>query len=235
MAADLEMSVDDLPEYLQAAGTNYVIRARATYNHGREAPVVYEIYLGNLSRLGDRGPLETWHDQQIKGSSLFFLLHMFKHQLCEVPRDRIFSLLALCKDGPSIHVDYASSNEELAEKILTELPETFCVCAIHIVGRLLSYQQPPHPDGEGAVALNHSAYVRIKVHQCPVLVVGSLEPPRLRRVLMDTHCGCKIAQSSRVPDGTYRDHEYDASTYNCGENLRSKFPWHRFPGVRSVT
>jgi hypothetical protein len=244
MAAKSEISMDDLPEYVQKLGLNYVIRAQMTFNFDdlafiasrvATASALHEKDIRHLALIDELGALPSWDSRRIKGSSLFFLLHMFRHQLCEVPRDRIFSLLALCKDGPSINVDYASSDEELAQKILKEFPEKFCVCAIHVVGRILSYQQPPRPNGEGPTALTHSAYVRIKVHQSLLLVVGSLEPPNLRRVFMDTYCGDKIAQNSRVIDETYCDPECDPSIHRVIKTSMYRFPWEWFPGIRFIT
>jgi hypothetical protein len=123
MAGDSEMSMSDLPGYVQRVGTNHVIRGRASYNRDDRAPFapiapillpsdtesVFSLHM--MINLKDGGALHSWHDRGTMGSSLFFLLHLFRHQLCEIPRDRIFSLLALCGAGqPSMLTTKAPTN-----------------------------------------------------------------------------------------------------------------------------
>jgi hypothetical protein len=71
------------------------------------------------------------------GITLIYLLYYFQHQSCHIDRDRIFSLLGLCKDGMSLQVDYSTSTYELAVKVLASCRDTFCVCTIQTVATAL--------------------------------------------------------------------------------------------------
>jgi hypothetical protein len=69
--------------------------------------------------------------------TLIYLLHYFQHQLCHTTRDRIFSLLGLCRDGMNLKVDYSISDHDLAVKVLTHASDTFCLCSIHTISGAL--------------------------------------------------------------------------------------------------
>ncbi|KAH7412199.1 heterokaryon incompatibility protein-domain-containing protein [Phaeosphaeria sp. MPI-PUGE-AT-0046c] len=55
------------------------------------------------------------------------LLRLFQHKRCAIPRDRIFSLLALCPEGPRITVDYEATDEELSVRILKICARSLCM------------------------------------------------------------------------------------------------------------
>ena len=76
------------------------------------------------------GPNETSH---LKGLSLVYLLDIFKLKKCQVPHDRVFSLLALCGDGRDVGVNYTIPRAELAYRVLNTCRESFCLCSTHIV------------------------------------------------------------------------------------------------------
>jgi hypothetical protein len=61
------------------------------------------------------------------------LLYLFKFQQCHLTRDRVFSLLALCKEGSNIEVDYETTQEKLTAQILRCCPRTFCLCSFQIL------------------------------------------------------------------------------------------------------
>jgi hypothetical protein len=52
---------------------------------------------------------------------------------------------------------------------------------------------------------------------------------------MDTYCGDKIAQNSRVIDETYCDPECDPSIHRVIKTSMYRFPWEWFPGIRFIT
>jgi hypothetical protein len=79
MAADSEMSMDDLPGYVQRVGTNYVIRGRATNNRDDRAPFAPTLLPSDLesdyclqmmSNLKKSGALNSWHNRGTIGSSV---------------------------------------------------------------------------------------------------------------------------------------------------------------------
>jgi hypothetical protein len=71
------------------------------------------------------------------GISLIYLLNCFQIQDYRIDRDRIFSLLGLCKDGTDFHVDYGISDYDLAVKVLAFCSDSFCLCAIQTVATAL--------------------------------------------------------------------------------------------------
>jgi hypothetical protein len=76
------------------------------------------------------------------GIPLLYLLNCFQFQDCHIDRDRIFSLLGLCKDGANFHVDYSISDYRLALNILAFCSDSFCLCAISIVAKALRLSVP---------------------------------------------------------------------------------------------
>ncbi|CAN9417672.1 unnamed protein product [Alternaria alternata] len=62
-------------------------------------------FLGNRSHQG-------------RDRSLIYLLYIYSRKECWDPRDRIFSLLALCGEGSNLDVDYDISHDALAKRVL---------------------------------------------------------------------------------------------------------------------
>jgi hypothetical protein len=69
--------------------------------------------------------------------TLICLLHHFQYQQCHVTRDRIFSLLGLCKNGVGFKVDYSIPDYKLALRVLAYCSDSFCLCSVHTVARAL--------------------------------------------------------------------------------------------------
>ncbi|EAT81016.1 hypothetical protein SNOG_11308 [Parastagonospora nodorum SN15] len=65
----------------------------------------------------DGGRASVWY------SGLIALLDRFRTWGCAIPRDRIFSLLALCEEGRGITVDYDVREEELGYQVLQNCTE----------------------------------------------------------------------------------------------------------------
>jgi hypothetical protein len=82
-------------------------------------------FLGNRSR-------------QRRDRSLIYLLHIYSRKECWDPRDRIFSLLALCDEGSDLDVDYDISHDALAKRVLQACSNSFCLCAVGVLGRVLN-------------------------------------------------------------------------------------------------
>jgi hypothetical protein len=128
MAGDVELPMESLPEYVKSAIGDFVPRHRNEMQWGSG-----------------------------KDMNLYDLLHRFRHQQCEIPRDRIFSLLALCKANSNIEVDYVSSSEELAWDIVKSSSKAFCICVIYLIGMVLApkpyvLQDDPRPLPQNACA-----------------------------------------------------------------------------------
>lgn len=87
------------------------------------------------------------------------LLERFRTMQCMNTRDRVFSLLALCDEGPSIQVDYGSSHKALAYHILSKCKHARCICSIHLIGATLSYK-----DWVTSVPKARGWYVEVDLH-----------------------------------------------------------------------
>jgi hypothetical protein len=114
MAGASELPMEDLPGYVKDMGSDHIMQ---------------------VSDSGQASPHTT---DDVRGRSLIYLLHRFKDQQCELLRDRVFSLLALCGDGSNLQVDYKIPHQELAFNIFICCQQSFCLCTIHVVCRTLS-------------------------------------------------------------------------------------------------
>jgi hypothetical protein len=66
------------------------------------------------------------------------LLHRFRNKNCAVQRDRIYSLLALCKEGSNLKVDYSIPEEDLMRQALSLRPSSMCFCSASVLSQALS-------------------------------------------------------------------------------------------------
>jgi hypothetical protein len=66
------------------------------------------------------------------------LLHRFRNKKCTMRRDRIYSLLALCKEGMNLKVDYDVSEEHLLRQVLSLRPSSMCFCSASVLSHALS-------------------------------------------------------------------------------------------------
>jgi hypothetical protein len=75
--------------------------------------------------------------------SLISRLHEFRGQQCTIKRDRIFSLLSLCREGPDVKVDYAVPDTQVMVQVLEACEKTLCFCSIAIVAEALELRRLP--------------------------------------------------------------------------------------------
>jgi hypothetical protein len=68
---------------------------------------------------------------------LLHLLDQFRDRQCNVPRDRIFSLLGLAQEGKNIAVDYNLSPEYFAYTTLRACGPKLCFCSVLLVNHVL--------------------------------------------------------------------------------------------------
>jgi hypothetical protein len=66
------------------------------------------------------------------------LLQRFRNKKCTIQRDRIYSLLALCKEGRNLQVDYGVSEEVLLRQVLSLRPSSMCFCSTSVLSHTLS-------------------------------------------------------------------------------------------------
>jgi hypothetical protein len=65
--------------------------------------------------------------------NLLRLIHQFRRTNCAIPRDRIYSLLALCKESGKLKIDYEASEEQVMRQTLEACHGSLCFCAAAIV------------------------------------------------------------------------------------------------------
>lgn len=82
------------------------------------------------------------YSRQWKGRSLIYLLQMFSRKDCRNRCDRIFSLLGLCSEGSDLDVDYDISYDTLAMRVLQVCDNSFCLCAVRLLDRVLHLAEP---------------------------------------------------------------------------------------------
>ncbi|KAF2832470.1 HET-domain-containing protein, partial [Ophiobolus disseminans] len=60
----------------------------------------------------------------LRGRSLIYLLDRYHYKKSQIPRDRVFSLLALCGEGSDLKADYGLPHVDLARDILQSCKES---------------------------------------------------------------------------------------------------------------
>jgi len=78
------------------------------------------------------------YPNQWKGRSLISILRIFCNKQCFNRLDRVFALLGLYDDGSDLKVDYDISNADLAKRVLRACSNSFCLCAIRLLNRVLN-------------------------------------------------------------------------------------------------
>jgi hypothetical protein len=76
--------------------------------------------------------------RRFHNESLLFLLHWFRKKQCGVPLDRVFSLLAICREDEKVQVDYNLHWTELATRVLRNTKATICACSAAMMAETLS-------------------------------------------------------------------------------------------------
>lgn len=136
--------------------------------------------------------------KRVLGMSLVSLLQVFFDRKCGVPRDRIFSLRALCHEKNDIKVDYGCPVFEFIHSILESCAETSCLCATMEVMESLSAELAV---GDG-VDLNYRTgpYVEFNIHAGPT---SCLLLQALRSVYEDSDVDSsnRSVADSAHPDG----------------------------------
>jgi hypothetical protein len=83
---------------------------------------------------------------------LLRLVNNFRTWECAMPRDRIFSLIALCREGKGLMVDYDISDEDVAYKVLKLCTSTVCICTATLLGDVLGLSTTVTQPSQGSTA-----------------------------------------------------------------------------------
>jgi hypothetical protein len=73
----------------------------------------------------------------VRSKTLINLLDEFRDSECEVPRDRVYSLVSLCSDFQLPEINYDQTGEDLAYDILKRSDDPVCVCSALLVAQTL--------------------------------------------------------------------------------------------------
>jgi hypothetical protein len=76
---------------------------------------------------------------------LIDLLEDFGERECQIPRDRIFSLLSLCKQGERVNIDYALPDVDLMYEVLKNFERPICLCHALLLGQCLGILETIFP------------------------------------------------------------------------------------------
>ncbi|KAH7092444.1 heterokaryon incompatibility protein-domain-containing protein [Paraphoma chrysanthemicola] len=74
---------------------------------------------------------------KLRAKTLINLLDQLRDKECEIPRDRIYSLLSLCSDFQHPEVNYDQPSEDLAFDVLKRSDEPLCTCSALLVAHTL--------------------------------------------------------------------------------------------------
>lgn len=96
-----------------------------------------------------------------RAKTLINLIDEFREKNCEVPRDRIYSLLPICHNFQHPQVDYLQSPEDLAFDVLKRSDEPLCTCSALLIAQTLQLVDPTQPRSEGAC--EHIPYIEFDV------------------------------------------------------------------------
>jgi hypothetical protein len=76
---------------------------------------------------------------QVKRTGLIELIHKYRSKSCYIARDRIYSLLSICREGSALQVDYQASTEDVLLATMRSCPRSLCFCSVTSVASALGY------------------------------------------------------------------------------------------------
>jgi hypothetical protein len=85
--------------------------------------------------------------RSLRDTSLLSLLGWFRDKHCSVPRDRVFSLLAVCCPEERIEVNYANVWTDLVVQVLSTTRHSPCICSAALLTRSLMPPDWLHSSG----------------------------------------------------------------------------------------
>lgn len=107
----------------------------AVHFHG-DSP--FENIIDVIFRTQNRDTGHTMMAQSLEKWGLINLLHRFRHKECAIRRDRIYSLLALSKEGKALSIDYHVPEAQIFREVLSLRKSSMCLCSTAIVAHALS-------------------------------------------------------------------------------------------------
>jgi len=152
---------------------------------------------------------------------LIYLLRWFQGKCCTLRRDRIYSLLALCKGGDKVRVDYDGPDTELIMQVLDACKEEMCFCTAAIVARIVKGPDFSHLEQETyAITVTHDFKLQAYSSDLGICPSCSQQVPQSRPgVYFCLHCSSDVCQHSQGHlfwDNTSRDDVVDRFRRRAG-------------------
>jgi hypothetical protein len=98
----------------------------------------FENIVDVIFRRENRNTEDNPFGQGLENWGLVNLLHRFRHKECAIRRDRVYSLLALSKEGKALNVDYDIPEEQIMRQVLSLRESSVCLCSTAIVAHALA-------------------------------------------------------------------------------------------------
>jgi len=152
---------------------------------------------------------------------LLTLLRYFSGKCCALRRDRIYSLLALCKGGDKIRVDYDGPDNKLIMQVLDAYKEEMCFCTTSTIARIVKGPDFPHLERDSyAATVMHGFRLQAYSSDLEVCPSCSQRIPRSQPgVYFCLHCdadACNERQGHLFWDNTRRDDVVDGFRRRAG-------------------
>jgi hypothetical protein len=106
--------------------------------HCKDMVQTMELYLRIMvgdknTSLAKRGGLGEFENNMLD------LSRFLRHRESQIPRDRIYSLRSIAKDGDKITVDYGTSDKECMLQVLKSLNDSLCLCSLAHIAKIFGY------------------------------------------------------------------------------------------------
>ncbi|KAH7371662.1 heterokaryon incompatibility protein-domain-containing protein [Pyrenochaeta sp. MPI-SDFR-AT-0127] len=140
------------------------LRYRDAVPHYRDNPfeTIVDILLQKSLTRGNTQAFKTW--------GVVNLVHWFRNTKCFIQRDRIYSLLALCKEGEKLKVDYNIPEQRLLRQVLSLRESHMCFCSAAAVSHALGpwkFDTEQHSTDETAFIETHVYSCALSSAVCP--------------------------------------------------------------------
>ncbi|KAF2651108.1 hypothetical protein K491DRAFT_103718 [Lophiostoma macrostomum CBS 122681] len=160
---------------------------------------------------------------QWRPRNLYRLLADFKYRDCLIPRDRVFSLVSMCQEGPRFKVDYQMHDFDLVQYICGVSLERLCICNALDIPTTLNLPGGPLEEHEADVPQREGLFLEVDVGcaekqartcatctNCSIMINWPSMNSQSRYVCLDSMC--RNVQGHLCWHGSYVGF-YDPSTF----------------------
>lgn len=90
-------------------------------------------------------------------NTLVQLLEIYADKRCHIRRDSLFSLLGLCRNGPTFMVVYTIPDTEVAMDFFKVFPAWSCLCSLSLLKEILDLRSTGYPTVEKYISLDKTS------------------------------------------------------------------------------